>query len=70
MHLLVVTRQDGKPSVHIADTDRQLLNAIFKGNVPDGMTLEHIKHMEGAALLSVERIHVHDAKGDYDLVSN
>ena len=69
MHLLLVQKPGCKPEVHIADTDRQLLNAIFRGNVPNGMTLENIKHMEGAALLTVDRVHVHDRKGDYDLVS-
>lgn len=67
MHLLVVQKSD-KHEVHIADSDRQLLNAIFKGNVPDGMTLDSIKHMPGAVLLTVDRVHVHNARGDYDLV--
>jgi len=67
MILLVVVKPTGKIEAHIADTDQQLINALFQGKPPAGLKLEDIKHMAGATLVNVDKVMVYDSHGNYSL---
>lgn len=51
----IILVDNGRNEVHLCDTKEQVVSALFKGNPPEGMTFDQIKHVTGAVVTPVTK---------------